>query len=221
MGHRYIVIQGAHVDVVYGKWPGEAGSRSRQKGCLPQPLLRRRTGAAAFGANMLLCLDSKIHSVQAVCFPDFRPKRTFLCCCNNNFRILGGSHLNCAGWLWVEGRGEYSHDGGCGWLAPGDACTYVLASPAARAPPGDAPGHLHKQTGAAWSRLQCVHCHPSPAASAAGGWGGPGPVRGCPRVLGRLQPHPGRPGRPANHPNNRPTGKRAKNAVDILHVVRK
>ena len=38
MGHRYIVIQGAHVDVVYGKWPGEAGSRSRQKGCLPQPL---------------------------------------------------------------------------------------------------------------------------------------------------------------------------------------
>ena len=34
MGHRYIVIQGAHVDVVYGKWPGEAGSRSRPKGQL-------------------------------------------------------------------------------------------------------------------------------------------------------------------------------------------
>ena len=98
--------------------------------------------------------------------------------------------------------------------------------PSCKAPPrrcGGAPGHLHKQTGAAWSRVQCVHCHPSPAASAAGGWGGPGPVRGCTRVLGWLQPHPGRPGRPptANHPNNRPTGKRAKNAVDILHVMRK
>ena len=81
MGHRYIVIQGAHVDAAYGKWPGEAGSRSRQKGCLPQPLLRRRTGTAAFGANMLLCLDSKIHSVQAVCLSE----KSLFCCeiCNN------------------------------------------------------------------------------------------------------------------------------------------
>ena len=39
---------------------------------------------------------------------------------------LGGSHLNCARWLWVEGRGEYSHDGGCGWLAPGDVRMYWL-----------------------------------------------------------------------------------------------
>jgi len=38
----------------------------------------------------------------------------------------GGSHLNCARWLWVEGRGEYSHDGGCGWLAPGDVRMYWL-----------------------------------------------------------------------------------------------
>ena len=81
MGHRYIVIQGAHVDVVYGKWPGEAGSRSRQKGCLPQPLLRRCTGAAAFGANILLCLDSKIHSALVVCLADLRVKRVFLCSC--------------------------------------------------------------------------------------------------------------------------------------------
>jgi hypothetical protein len=59
MGHRYIVIQGAHVDVVYGKWPGEAGSRSRQKGCLPQPLRADAQAPQPFGANILLCLDSK------------------------------------------------------------------------------------------------------------------------------------------------------------------
>jgi hypothetical protein len=78
MGHRYIVIQGAHVDVVYGKWPGEAGSRSRQKGCLPQPLLRRRTGAAAFGANMLLCLDSKYIQRRQFVFPILSGKVTFV-----------------------------------------------------------------------------------------------------------------------------------------------
>ena len=93
---------------------------------MPQPLLTWCAGADASGANILLCLDSKIHSALANKLPKSRPKRTFLCCCNNNFRILGGSHLNCARWLWVEGRGEYSHDGGCGWLAPGDVRMYWL-----------------------------------------------------------------------------------------------
>ena len=105
MGHRYIVIQGAHVDVVYGKWPGEAGSRSRQKRCLPQPLRADAQAPQPFGANILLCLGSKCIQRRKFVFPISKPKTPFCAVvfCNNTTARWFGRKSSKLCWMAVGG----------------------------------------------------------------------------------------------------------------------